>query len=291
LWSDENEQALARVLSAVRKYSPIPIAMQLGHAGRKGSSRLPWLGGDQQPIDEGGWTTVAPSAVSQADEVPPVALTLDGIANVRDQFVASVERSIRLGVDALELHCAHGYLLHQFLSPLTNQRNDQYGGTLENRMRLPLETFAAMRAVWPAEKPLGVRISASDWIDGGWDIEQSVVFCKQHGELGCDWIDVSSGGLAPEQQIKLGPGYQLAFAEQIKRETGLPTMAVGLITEPQQAEDVIEQGKADMVALARGMLWNPHWPYQAAGELGAQVSAPPQYLRAAPHHFKNVFKA
>jgi 2,4-dienoyl-CoA reductase-like NADH-dependent reductase (Old Yellow Enzyme family) len=184
---------------------------------------------------------------------------------------------------------AHGYLLHQFLSPLSNRRDDGYGGNLENRMRLPLEVFTAVRAAWPADKPLGVRISATDWVEGGWDIEQSVAFARALKRLDCDWIDVSSGGLSPQQKIPLGPGYQVHLAERVRDETGLSVMAVGMITEPKQAENIISAGRADMVALARGLLWNPHWPWQAAAELGASVDAPPQYWRSVPHGLQPMF--
>jgi 2,4-dienoyl-CoA reductase-like NADH-dependent reductase (Old Yellow Enzyme family) len=184
---------------------------------------------------------------------------------------------------------AHGYLMHQFLTPLANQRTDEYGGSLENRMRLPLEIFSAVRAVWPTEKPLGVRLSATDWVDGGWDLEQSVVFSQALKRLGCDWIDASSGAQLPQQQVPLAPGFQVPFADRIRRETGVPTMAVGMITEPQQAEDIIAKGQADMVAIARGFLWNPRWPWHAAAVLGGQVNAPSQYHRCLPAGAHRLF--
>ena len=193
-------------------------------------------------------------------------------------------------MDVIELHAAHGYLLHQFLSPLSNARDDHYGGTLENRMRFPLEVFEAIRAAVPDDTPVGIRISATDWVDGGWDIEQSVAFAKALQRRGCSFIDVSSGGLSPQQQIPVGPGYQVPFAERIRQETGLPTIAVGLITEPGQAEAIVSSGQADMVALARGMLYDPRWPWHAAAKLGAQVDAPKQYWRSQPQAFKNLFK-
>jgi 2,4-dienoyl-CoA reductase-like NADH-dependent reductase (Old Yellow Enzyme family) len=283
LASDANEAALARVLASVRRWSAMPLAIQLGHAGRKASTRLPWQGGGPLTAEEGAWPTVAPSALAFDTGYPvPQALDGEGIGRIREAFVMAVRRAVRLGFDAIELHMAHGYLLHQFLSPLSNRRDDAYGGTLENRMRLPLEIFAAMRAVWPMDKPLGVRVSATDWVSGGWDIEQTVVLAHELKRLGCDWLDASSGGLSPQQKIPAAPGFQVGFAERVRHETGLPSIAVGLITEPAQAERVIASGAADMVALARAMLWNPRWPWHAAMVLGAQAEAPAQYLRCAP---------
>ncbi len=291
LWSDATEAALARVLKSVRRYSRIPIAIQLAHAGRKASTAVPWEGGQQLAPAAGGWQTLAPSALPWAEgELPPLALDAAGLQRIREAFVTAAQRALRLGLEVIELHAAHGYLLHQFLSPLTNARGDEYGGALENRMRFPLEVFDAVRAAVPARVPLGVRISATDWVDGGWEIEQSVAFSKALQQRGCSFIHVSSGGLSPAQQIPAGPGYQLAFAERIRRETGMPTMAVGLITEPEQAEQIIASGQADMVALARGMLYDPRWPWHAAAKLGAQVDAPKQYWRSQPAAFKSLFK-
>jgi 2,4-dienoyl-CoA reductase-like NADH-dependent reductase (Old Yellow Enzyme family) len=288
LWSDANEAAFARVLKAVRQYSSMPIAIQLAHAGRKASCAVPWQGGKQLPPQSGGWTTVAPSALPFNETDPaPLALDIAGIARIREAFVQAARRADRLGIDAVEIHAAHGYLLHQFLSPLANRRNDEYGGSLENRMRLVLEVFFAVRAAWPEHKPLGIRISASDWVDGGWDLEQTLKLAAALKTLGCDYIHASSGGLSPSQQIALAQGYQVPFAQAIKHETGLTTIAVGLITEPRQAEAIVADGSADLVALARGMLYNPRWPWQAAAELGAQVAAPPQYWRSTS---ANLFK-
>jgi len=238
-----------------------------------------------------GWTTLAPSRLcyDPGDE-PPQALDADGLERVRRAFAEAAGRAARLGVDCVEMHCAHGYLLHEFLSPLSNTREDEYGGSLENRMRLPLETFQAMRAALPAHIPLGVRISATDWVEGGWDDDQSVALCRRLGELGAAYIHVSSGGLTPQQKIPVGPGYQVPLARRIKDETGLPVIAVGLITEPRQAEEIVAGGQADLVALGRAMLYNPRWPWHAAAELGAQVHAPPQYLRCQPHGLKHLFK-
>ncbi|MGE5319235.1 MAG: NADH:flavin oxidoreductase/NADH oxidase [Hyphomicrobiaceae bacterium] len=291
LWSDATEAALARVLQAVRQYSSIPIAIQLAHAGRKASTAVPWAGGQFIAPANGGWQTVAPSALPfAADDAPPLALDEAGLARIRDEFVATAQRAQRLGVDVVELHAAHGYLLHQFLSPLSNLRDDRYGGTLENRMRFPLEIFEAIRATMPPATPVGIRISATDWVDGGWDIEQSVVFARELQRRGCAFIDVSSGGLSPRQQIPLGAGYQVPFAARIRRETGLPTIAVGMITEPEQAETIVSSGQADMVALARAMLYDPRWPWHAAAAMGAQVDAPKQYWHSQPRALKNLFK-
>lgn len=290
LWDDETEQSIDKVLQAIRRYSPIRMGIQLAHAGRKASSAAPWEGGSQLPLDRGGWVCDAPSAVAYKDgELPPRALDRAGLDRVRDAFAQAARRAGRLGFDTIEVHAAHGYLLHQFLSPLANQRSDEYGGSLENRMRFPLEVFDAVRAAFGAGKPVGVRVSATDWVDGGWDIEQTIAFAQALKARGCDYIDVSSGGMSPAQKIPLSPGYQVPFAERVKRETGLPTMAVGLITEPQHANEIIAQGKADMVSLARGMLYDPRWPWHAAAQLGAQVQAPQQYWRSQPRELKELF--
>jgi NADPH2 dehydrogenase len=278
LYSDDNETALRRVLTLVRRHADVPLAIQLAHAGRKGSSHTPWDGGKLIVAQAGGWEPVAPSALPfSPSESPPREMDAADLARVREAFVQTTRRAATLGFDAVELHAAHGYLLHEFLSPLANRRSDRYGGSLENRMRFPLEVFSAVRKVWPEAKPLGVRISASDWIDGGWDLPQSTEFAQQLKAAGCDWITASSGGLAPEQKITLGPGYQVPFAEAIRKEVGIPTIAVGLITDPQQAENLIAAGRADMVALARAMLYETHWAWRAAAELGAHLRAPKQY--------------
>jgi NADPH2 dehydrogenase len=290
LWNDATEAALEPIIDALRKHSKIAVAMQLAHAGRKGSSHVPWHGGQLIPPAEGGWQTVGPSAVPHKEgEPPPLALDMPGLARIRDAFVAAAKRAERLGLDALELHCAHGYLLHQFLSPISNKRTDQYGGSLQNRMRYPLEVFEAVRAVFPAGKPVGVKVSATDWVDGGWDLAQTIELVRKLQQRGVDWIDVSSGGVSPLQKIPLGPGYQVPFAQAIKQETGVNTIAVGLITEPKQAEEIVASGKADMVALARGMLYDPRWAWHAAAELGGQVYAPPQYWRSQPSTQKALF--
>ncbi len=283
LYSDANENALRRVLDVVRRYSPIPLAIQLGHAGRKASSRRPWNGGGQLAPEEGGWECVAPSASPHADgELVPRALSAGELPQLVEAFVRSARRAERLGFDAIELHAAHGYLLHQFLSPIANRRVDAYGGSLESRMRFPLEVVAAVRNAWPADRPLGVRVSATDWVDGGWDIDQTLVLAEELRRLGVDWIDASSGGVSPRQAVPVEPGYQVPLATAIRTSSGLPTIAVGLITEPRHAEEIVASGQADMVALARGMLFDPRWAWRAAADLGATVDAPPQYWRGAP---------
>ena len=236
LWDDATEAALVPVLAAIRQHSRAAVVVQLAHAGRKASSHVPWEGGQQVPLAQGGWLAHAPSALPQKDgELAPQALDAAGLLRVREAFVAAARRAQRLGMDGIELHAAHGYLLHQFLSPISNQRTDAYGGSLENRMRFPLEVFEAVRAAFPADKPVGIRVSASDWVDGGWDIAQTIAFAQALKTLGVDWMDVSSGGISPLQKIPLTPGYQVPFAQAVKAATGLPTMAVGLITDAQQA--------------------------------------------------------
>ncbi|MHB8285091.1 MAG: NADH:flavin oxidoreductase/NADH oxidase [Caulobacteraceae bacterium] len=293
LYSDADEAALAKVLAAVRANSPIPVAVQLSHAGRKASSRAPWDGGTQIPAEAvDGWRTEAPSPLPHsAGEEPPAALDLTGLQRVKADFVAAAERAARLGLDGIELHGAHGYLLHQFLSPLANQRTDAYGGSLENRMRFPLEVFDAVRAAFPADKPVWMRLSATDWVEGGWDLPSTITLSKALKARGCAAIHVSSGGVSPLQQIKLGPGYQVDFAAQVKAEVGLPTIAVGLITEAEQAEAVIAEDQADAIALARAILYDPRWPWHAAAKLGAHVTAPKQYWRCQPRDFPDLFKA
>ncbi len=291
LYNEDNAAALARVLRAVRAYAPIAVSIQLAHAGRKASSRAPWQGGSQiRPDEPLGWKTAAPSAVPHAEgEDPPHALTLDEMAQIREDFAAAARRAAALGLDGIELHAAHGYLLHQFLSPLANHRDDAYGGSLENRMRFPIEVFDAVRAAFPADKPVWARISATDWVPGGWDIDGTVALSQALKARGCAAIHVTTGGVSPQQAIKLGPGYQVPYAQRVKAEVGLPTLAVGLITEPQQAESILANDEADAVSLARAMLYDPRWPWHAAAELGAQVSAPKQYWRSQPREFKDLF--
>ncbi|MDZ4252534.1 MAG: NADH:flavin oxidoreductase/NADH oxidase [Sulfuritalea sp.] len=290
LWSDATEAALKRTLTAARQYSTMPVAIQLAHAGRKGSSRAPWEGGQLIAPQDGGWIPSAPSAIPHAPgESAPQALDASGLRRILQAFAAAAVRAQRIGIDAIELHAAHGYLLHEFLSPLSNARTDEYGGSLENRMRFPLAVFDAVRDAVPPQMPVGIRLSATDWVDGGWDIGQSLAFAQALRQRGCSFIHVSSGGVSPQQKIPVGPGYQVSLAEQIRAACGLPTIAVGLITDPEQAEAVIAEGKADMVALARGMLFDPRWPWHAAAKLGAQVEAPKQYWRSQPQGLNKLF--
>jgi 2,4-dienoyl-CoA reductase-like NADH-dependent reductase (Old Yellow Enzyme family) len=290
LFDDATEATLKPVVAAIRKHSHIAVAIQLAHAGRKASSYLPWDGGQQIPLEKGGWLASAPSAIPHKQgETPPMALDKNGLNRIRDAFAMSATRAGRLGLDAIEIHSAHGYLLHEFLSPISNRREDDYGGRLENRMRFPLEVFDAVRAAFPAAKPVGVRVSASDWVEGGWDIGQTIGFAQALKARGADWIDVSSGGISPAQKIPLSPGYQVPFAQAVKQATGMTTMAVGLITTPQQAEDIVAQGQADLVAFARAMLYDPRWPWHAAAELGATIEAPQQYWRSQPSGNKALF--
>lgn len=292
LWNDANEDALAGVLAMIRAVSPIKVAIQLAHAGRKASSAEPWLGGQLLDTSNRGWVTKAPSELAHKDnERPPHAMDDTDLQDIKKAFVASAQRAVRLGVDAIELHSAHGYLLHQFLSPIANQREDRYGGSLENRMRYPLEVFQAIRAIVPSHIPIGIRISASDWVseEASWDIEQSKVFARAVAQAGAAWIDVSSAGVSPKQQIDLKPGYQVPFAEAIKNTVDIPVIAVGLITEAEQAEAIIAQGQADMVALARALLYDPRWPWHAAAKLGAKVYGSPQYWRSVPTGTNRIF--
>lgn len=292
LWSDENERALGRVLDAVRRHSDMPIGIQLGHAGRKASIHSPWNGSRQRPLDDRGWQTLAPSALPMnPNDRPPLPLDADGLKRVREAFVASAKRAARLGLQMVEIHCAHGYLLHQFLSPLANRRDDAYGGALENRLRFPLEIYEAVRNAVPAEIPVGVRVSGTDWVEGGWEIEQTIAFAQALKARGVSFVHVSSGGLSPEQKIPLGPGYQVPLARAVKAATALPVIAVGLITEYEHAEAIVAGGDADMVGLARGILYDPRWPWHAAAHLGASVKAPKQYLRSQPRQLKELFES
>lgn len=282
LYSDDNEVALKRVVDFCKGYGNSKMGMQLGHAGRKASTDFPWVGGKPIPADDArGWRTVGPSAKPYAEGwQTPIAMDDEALAAMKQAFVDATERCVRIGFDVLELHMAHGYLFHQFLSPISNQREDAYGGSLENRMRYPLEVFDAVRAVWPGNLPLGVRFSATDWVENSsWDVAEASEFAKALKAHNCDFIDVSSGGNSPEQQIEAGPGYQVGFAEKVRKASGIPTMAVGQITSPQQAESIIRSDQADMVALARGMLYNPHWAWHAAEALNAEAAYAPQYMR------------
>lgn len=287
LWSDANEQGMRPVLDFVRTYGTAKMGIQLGHAGRKASVRPPLQGGGPLPAKEGAWTTVAPSALAYApDWHVPTALDEAGLAKIRRDYEAAARRAVRLGFELIEIHMAHGYLLHQFLSPLSNQRDDAYGGSLENRQRFPLEIFETVRAAVPDHLPVGVRVSASDWVEGGWDSPQTVAFARALDAKGCDFIDVSSGGNSPLQRIEAGLGYQLPFARAIKAAVEMKVMAVGMIVDGPQAETILQDGDADMIALARAAMDDPHWAWHAARALGVVIPYPPQYARAHPDVWK-----
>lgn len=283
LYHDFNEAAMRRAVDLYRGITKSPIGVQLAHAGRKGSAQQPWLGGNSLGPGESPWQTVAPSALPFADGWhTPHALSEAEIRGLVDAFVASAQRARRLGLDLVELHAAHGYLLHQFLSPLSNRRTDRYGGSLENRMRAPLEIARALREAWPKERALGARITASDWAEGGFEAQDAAAFAKELKAIGFDYACVTSGGVVGYAKVKVEPGYQVGFAETVKRGAQLPVMAVGLIVDPQQAEAVLAAGRADMVALARGFLDNPRWVWHAAQHFGAAQEYPPQYRRLHP---------
>ena len=286
IWSDENEEALARVMRFCRKYGQAKMGIQLAHAGRKASTHLPWEGRNPLSDSEGAWETVSSSSNPQDEGWhTPKAMDRDDMKVVKRAFLEAVERSERLGFDMIEVHSAHGYLLHEFLSPISNTRNDEFGGPIENRMRYPLEVFAAMREVWPEKKPMGLRLSATDWEENGWTPEDSVIYAKNLKELGCDYICASSGGISGNTRLELGEGYQVDFADKIRREADIPTMAVGMIYDPHHSESIVADGKADMVALARGLLFDPHWPVRAAAALDVAATSPPQYERAYGFRF------
>jgi 2,4-dienoyl-CoA reductase-like NADH-dependent reductase (Old Yellow Enzyme family) len=291
LWNDDTEAAIADVVKSIRRWSDIPIAVQLAHAGRKASVEVPWAGSAQiPPTEPRGWQTVAPSAVPYVDnDCPPVALDRDGLTRVREAFVAAARRAVRIGLDAIQLHGAHGYLLHQFLSPLSNLRDDEYGGSLANRMRFALEVFDAVRADVPSELPVSMRVSGTDWWDGGWDSEQTIAFAQALEARGCAAIHVSSGGLIPSQRIPVGPSYQVPLARAVKKNIKIPVIAVGLITDFDQAEAIVGTGDADLIALARTILYDPRWPWHAAAHFGATVRAPNQYLRTQPRQYPDLF--
>ncbi len=280
LWSDVQIEAWAPIVAFIAAQGAIP-AIQLAHAGRKAGTQAPWLGGAPLPSEEGGWQPVAPSTLAYDSDYPvPEALDTAAIDVLVEVFVQAARRADAAGFGMVELHAAHGYLLHSFLSPLSNHRDDEYGGSLENRLRLPLRIVAAVREVWPESKPLWVRLSATDWAEGGWDIEQSMVLAQSLKLLGVDLIDVSSGGLVPQQEIVTGPGFQVPFAARIRHQVGLATGAVGMITTPEQAQSVITEGSADVVLLAREMMRDPYFPRRAARQLGARLEVPPKYIRA-----------
>lgn len=283
IWNDEQAQAYQRITRFLKDNGCVP-AIQLAHAGRKASTAAPWLGGHAVDESEGGWRPLlAPSPIAFSDSSPmPQEMSLQDIDRLVEQFAAAARRSLAAGYEVVEVHAAHGYLLHEFLSPLSNQRTDEYGGSLENRMRLPLRVAQAVRDAWPEHLPVLVRISATDWVEGGWDLEQSIEFCKRLKAIGIDLIDVSTGALVPNAQIPAGPGFQVPFAEAIRKQAGIATGAVGFITAAPQAEQILVTGQADVVLLARESLRDPYWPLHAAHFLGTDVTWPKQYERAKP---------
>ncbi|HET6160809.1 MAG TPA: NADH:flavin oxidoreductase/NADH oxidase [Dongiaceae bacterium] len=282
VWSERHFEALARITHFIDQQGSI-AGIQLAHAGRKASTYRPWSGHGELAAQEGRWSTVAPSALAFADDYPaPTALTISGVRALQDAFTTAAKRAFQAGFRVIEVHAAHGYLFHEFLSPLSNHRTDEYGGSFENRTRFLRDTVADVRAALPERCPLFVRISATDWVEGGWDIEQSIELARRLKVLGTDLIDCSSGGNVKDAQIPVGPGYQTPFAARIRREAEIPTAAVGLISGAAQADHIVRGGEADMVLLARELLRSPYWPLEAARELGHDTTWPAQYLRAAP---------
>jgi 2,4-dienoyl-CoA reductase-like NADH-dependent reductase (Old Yellow Enzyme family) len=280
IYDDAHVDSWRPIAQFIRQHGAVP-GMQLAHAGRKGSTNVPWRGGKALPASDGAWEPVAPSAIRFAEDYPaPRALTVAEIESVVKHFASAAERALAAGFEVIEVHSAHGYLLHEFLSPLSNQRTDEYGGSFENRVRLALRVAEAIRKVWPARLPLFCRISATDWKESGWDLPQSIELAKLLKTAGVDLIDTSSGGLMPDVKIPVGPGYQVRFAEAIRKNAGIPTGAVGMITEPEQAEIILKSGQADLVFLARELLRDPYWPMRAAKQVGAPVHSPVQYERA-----------
>lgn len=282
IWNDEQMEAFKPIVAFIKKNGAVP-GIQLAHAGRKASHAAPWNGGKGLTAQQGGWTVLAPSAIAYAETSPtPKEMTKQDIAQMVSDFGAATQRAHNAGFEVIELHMAHGYLLHEFLSPLSNKRQDEFGGSLENRMRAPLMVVDEARKVLPQNLPLFARISATDWAEGGWDLQQSLTFARELKKRGVDLVDCSSGGLVQHQQITVGPNYQVPFAEAIKKDAAIPTGAVGMITEPAQAEEILTSGKADLVLLARELLRHPYWPLHAAKKLGVDLSWPVQYDRAKP---------
>ena len=283
LYTDEQEAAIGRIARFFDEHGSAAFGVQLCHAGRKASAREPWTGGGPLPIDEGGYQSVAPSDVPISEAWPsPQPLSGDDVASVIQSFATAAERAHRAGARVIEIHGAHGYLVHQFLSPLTNRRNDAYGGELNNRMRFAIDVYDAVRAVWPDDLPIGIRVSATDWVDGGWAVDDTIALAKALQARGCDYMHVSSGGLSPAQKIEIGPGYQTGFAAAVKAAVDMPIITVGQISNAHQAETILRTGQADMIALARPMLFNPRWAWHAAHELGEDVAYPRQYDRGHP---------
>jgi len=293
LYSDDNERALKRVVDFCHEAGAAKIGMQISHAGRKGSARLPWVGrGESLPAEEQPWETIAPSAVPHGPGWPaPRELDDEGLAVAKESHVDSTRRAARIGIDLIECHIAHGYFLHEFLSPLSNKRTDKYGGSLENRMRYPLEVFAAMREAWPSERPMGVRHSVTDWAEGGWTPEEAEVFAGELKKLGCDYMTATTGGLSVHQKIPIGEGHQVEFARRLRDKTGMPVIAVGMIFDPHHAERILQNGDADFIALARGVLSDPHWAWRAAATLDSEIDYPVQYVRGYKSNWLRSMRA
>ena len=289
LWNDATQAALQDKLTRARQLAPaMPVFIQLAHAGRKASSAVPWKGGQLLSLEQGGWEMEAPSAIPQLEgERLPHELSKKELQGLIQAFVQAAQRAEKIGIDGIELHGAHGYLLHQFLSPIANQRTDEYGGSFENRIRFPLELFTAVRAAYPGV--LGIRISATDWVEGGWTPEETAEFASRLKPLGCNFVHISSGGISPKQKIAIGPNYLVPFAKIVKDQSGLPTMAVGLITDPHQAEAILEQGNADLIALARAFLYKPRWAWEAAALLNGVVASHERYWRCLPREAQVIF--
>jgi 2,4-dienoyl-CoA reductase-like NADH-dependent reductase (Old Yellow Enzyme family) len=282
LWNARQVDAFSRITAFVAARGAVP-GIQLAHAGRKASTQVPWKGGRPLAAGEGAWTTLGPSPIPFDQGFPPPhEMTVADMDRVADAFASAARRAVEAGFGVIEVHAAHGYLLHEFLSPLANRRTDEFGGSLENRMRFPLRVVRAVRESFPADRPVFVRISATDWAEGGWDLPQSIELSKLLKQEGVDLVDCSSGGLVPYAKVPVGPGYQVPFAEAIRREADVPTAAVGMITEPKQAEDILQTGKADAIVMARAFLRDPYWPLHAAQELGSDVAWPAPYGRAKP---------
>lgn len=283
LYTDEQEKAIGRIAGFLTAHGNGFFGVQLCHAGRKASAKHPWEGGGTRSIQEGGYPTVGPSAVPLSPTWPaPHALETGEIQTLVDDYAAAAQRASNLGADVIELHGAHGYLLHQFMSPISNHRTDRYGGDIANRIRFPMEVFEAVRGIFPTDRPIGMRLSATDWVPGGWDLESTIRISRELAALGCDYVHISSGGLSPDQEIVDGPGYQVGFAAEVKRAVDIAVIAVGQISDPRQAETILRAGQADMIGLARPVMFNPRWVWQAALDLGEETFYPRQYIRGHP---------
>ncbi len=291
LWNDAQEAAMKRVVDFCKAHGTACLGIQIAHAGRKASTLPPNAGGQPLAIADGGWQTLGPSAVPFDPNWPaPREMTLEDMARVKGEFVAAAQRAARIGFEILDLHGGHGYLLNQFFSPLSNQRTDAFGGSLEKRLRYPLEVFEAVRAVWPSQRPMGVRISAIDWVEGGSTVEDTMVFVQALRDLGCDFVDITTGGVDSRQSIKVGRGYQVPFARAVKQAVDIPVMTVGMIVDPLQAEGILAAGEADFVMLARGVMYDPRWAWHAAHALKEDIAYPAQYVRCQPKNWRRAFE-